>query len=70
MEEHKKLYKNNKLQYQQQHGMKSLKFLMDLIPYHIYLQLLATEIIKLLGSTEQIITKDKNGENVPRQQIN
>ena len=35
-----------------------------------YLQLLATEIVKLLGSNEQIITKDKNGENVPQHQIN
>ena len=30
-----------------------------------YLELLTTETIKLLGSTENKITKDKNGENVP-----
>ena len=30
-----------------------------------YLDLLTTETIKLLGSTENKITKDKNGENVP-----
>ena len=29
-----------------------------------YLELLSTEIMKLLGSTESKITKDKNGENV------
>ena len=29
-----------------------------------YLELLAPEIMKLLGSTENKITKDKNGENV------
>ena len=28
------------------------------------LEILATETIKLLGSTENKITKDKNGENV------
>ena len=30
-----------------------------------YLELLTPETIKLLGSTENKITKDKNGENVP-----
>ena len=30
-----------------------------------YLELLTPESIKLLGSTENKITKDKNGENVP-----
>ena len=30
-----------------------------------YLELLTPEIMKLLGSTESKITKDKNGENVP-----
>ena len=29
------------------------------------LELLASETMKLLGSTENKITKDKNGENVP-----
>ena len=29
------------------------------------LELLAPETMKLLGSTENKITKDKNGENVP-----
>ena len=30
-----------------------------------YLELLTPETIKLLGSTKNKITKDKNGENVP-----
>ena len=30
-----------------------------------YLELLTPETMKLLGSTESKITKDKNGENVP-----
>ena len=30
-----------------------------------YLELLRTETMKLLGSTESKITKDKNGENKP-----
>ena len=30
-----------------------------------YLELLTTETMKLLGSTENKIAKDKNGENVP-----
>ena len=30
-----------------------------------YLKLLTPETMKLLGSTENEITKDKNGENVP-----
>ena len=34
-----------------------------------YLELLIPEIIKLLGSTESKITKDKNGENVPHLEI-
>ena len=34
-----------------------------------YLELLTTETIKLLGSTENKITKDKNGENVPHLEI-
>ena len=33
------------------------------------LELLTPEIIKLLGSTENKITKDKNGENVPHSEI-
>ena len=33
------------------------------------LELLTPEIIKLLGSTENKITKDKNGENVPHLEI-
>ena len=33
------------------------------------LELLTPETIKLLGSTENKITKDKNGENVPHLQI-
>ena len=35
-----------------------------------YLQLLMTETIKLLGSTENKIIKDTNGENVPHLEIN
>ena len=34
-----------------------------------YLELLAPETMKLLGSTESKITKDKNGENVPHLEI-
>ena len=34
-----------------------------------YLQLLKLETMKLLGSTESKITKDKNGENVPHLEI-
>ena len=34
-----------------------------------YLNLLTPETMKLLGSTESIITKDKNGENVPYLEI-
>ena len=34
-----------------------------------YLELLTPEILKLLGSTESKITKDKNGENVPHLEI-
>ena len=34
-----------------------------------YLELLTPEIMKLLGSTESKITKDKNGENVPHLEI-
>ena len=30
-----------------------------------YLELLTAETMKLLGSTKNKITKDKNGENVP-----
>ena len=30
-----------------------------------YLELLTPETMKLLGSTESKVTKDKNGENVP-----
>ena len=34
-----------------------------------YLELLTPEIMKLLGSTESKITKDKKGENVPHLEI-
>ena len=34
-----------------------------------YLELLTPETMKLLGSTEGKITKDKNGENVPHVEI-
>ena len=34
-----------------------------------YLGLLTSETMKLLGSTESKITKDKNGENVPYLEI-
>ena len=34
-----------------------------------YLELLTSETMKLLGSTESKITKDKNGENVPHLEI-
>ena len=33
------------------------------------LELLTTETMELLGSTENKITKDKNGENVPHLEI-
>ena len=33
------------------------------------LQLLTPETMKLLGSTESKITKDKNGENVPHLEV-
>ena len=35
-----------------------------------YLELLTSETMKLLGSTESKIIKDKNGENVPDLEIN
>ena len=34
-----------------------------------YLELLMPEIMKLLGSTKSMITKDENGENVPHLKI-
>ena len=34
-----------------------------------YLELLTPEAMKLLGSTESEINKDKNGENVPRLEV-
>ena len=34
-----------------------------------YLELLTPETMKLLGSTESKITKDKNGENVPHSEV-
>ena len=34
-----------------------------------YLELLITETMKLLGSDESKITKDKNGENVPHLEV-
>ena len=34
-----------------------------------YLEILTPETMKLLGSTESKITKDKNGENVPHLEI-
>ena len=34
-----------------------------------YLELLTPETMKLIGSTESKITKDKNGENVPHLEI-
>ena len=34
-----------------------------------YFELLTPETMKLLGSTESKITKDKNGENVPHLQV-
>ena len=34
-----------------------------------YLELLTPETMELLGSTENKITKDKNGENVPHLEI-
>ena len=36
--------------------------------YH-YLELLTTETMKLLGSTEIRLTKEKNGENLPQLEI-
>ena len=37
--------------------------------YRYSLELLTSEIMKLLGSTENKITKDKNSENVPHLEI-
>ena len=37
--------------------------------YGYYLELLTPETMKLLGSTESKITKDKNGENAPHLEI-
>ena len=34
-----------------------------------YLKFLTPETMKLLGSTERIITKDKNGENLPHLEV-
>ena len=34
-----------------------------------YLELLTPETMKLLGSTESKLTKDKNGENVPHLEV-
>ena len=34
-----------------------------------YVELLTPETMKLLGSTESKITKDKNGENIPHLEI-
>ena len=34
-----------------------------------YLELLMSEMMKLLGSTKNKISKDKNGENVPHLEI-
>ena len=34
-----------------------------------YLELLTTKTMKLLGSSESKITKDKNGENVPHLEV-
>ena len=39
------------------------------IKHGYYLELLTPETIKLLGSTESKITKNKNGENVPHLEI-
>ena len=36
------------------------------IKYSYYLELLTLETMKLLGSAENKITSDKNGENVPQ----
>ena len=35
-----------------------------------YLELLAFELMKLLGSTKSKITEDRNGENMPHLEIN
>ena len=35
-----------------------------------YLEFLAFELMKLLGSTKSKITEDKNGENMPHLEIN
>ena len=39
------------------------------IKTRLYLQLLTSEIMKLLGSTKNKINKDTNGENVPHFEI-
>ena len=39
------------------------------VKYGYYFELLTPETMKLLGSTERKITKDKNGENVPHLEI-
>ena len=54
MEKYKKSHiREINVKYQLWHGMKNLNYL------------ITPEIMKLLGSTESKITKDKNGENVP-----
>ena len=40
-----------------------------MIKTEYYLQLLTPETMKLLGSTENKISKDKNGENVPHLEV-
>ena len=55
----------------------SIKIYVNKIEYRVtfkikngyYLELLTPETMKLLGSTEIKITKDKNGENVPHLEI-
>ena len=91
------------LKYQEQHRLKSLNFLLDIIPYYTFKTILSISsrsmkhlqinhkckqvstkfrielhsglsldtilTMKLLGSTEQKTTKDKNGENLPQLEI-
>ena len=73
--------KTRNVKYLGQRGMEILNYLMDqfciiysrlfrvLSPKGWYLQLLTSEIMKLLGNTKSKITQDENDENVPHLEI-
>ena len=50
-------------------NIKNIKKCQSEIKTGYYLELLTPETMKLLGNTENKITKDKNGENVPHLEI-